>query len=291
VLPLNKASGITSFQAVREVRRIVGERRVGHAGTLDPQASGLLPICVGQATRLVDYLHLQLKRYHCAVRLGERSDTHDLEGEVVRSGDASGIGAEQVRATLARFVGEIQQTPPMHSAVRSQGRHLYELARQGIEVERQPRTVLVESAELLSFRPGEVAEAELEVVCGKGAYMRVLAADLGDALAVGGLLAWLERTAYGALLLADAITLEDLAALADPSTALRPLEVAVSALPRVELAPQLATQVRRGQAVWLPRVTRGDAEGTTRAHGPGGELVAVGEVQGNLFRPTKVISV
>jgi tRNA pseudouridine55 synthase len=290
VLPLNKTSGITSFQAVREVRRILGERRVGHAGTLDPQASGLLPICVGQATRLVDYLHLQLKQYHCVVRLGERSDTHDLEGEVVRSGDASGIDALRVTAVLERFVGEIQQVPPMHSAVRSQGRHLYELARQGIEVERQPRTVLVKSADLVSFRPGEVAEAELQVVCGKGAYMRVLAADLGDALGTGGLLGWLERTAYGPLVLAEAITIEELAALPDPGAALRPPEVAVSALTRIDLAPQLATQVRRGQPVWLPRVTRGNAEGTTRAHGPGGELVAVGEVQGNLFRPTKVMS-
>jgi tRNA pseudouridine55 synthase len=194
---------VTSFQAVREVRRILGERRVGHAGTLDPAATGLLPICVGQATRLVDYLHQQPKRYHCVLRLGERSTTMDLEGEVSRSGDASAVDAAAVREALARFVGDIEQVPPMHSAVRHDGRHLYELAREGLDVERQPRPVTILEARLLELRPGEVAEAEVDVLCGKGTYMRVLASDVGDALGTGGLLAWLERTAYGPMTVAD----------------------------------------------------------------------------------------
>lgn len=288
ILPLNKPPGMTSFDAVRRARHILGERRIGHAGTLDPRASGLLPLCVGQATRLVDHFHAQTKRYHCVVRLGERSDTHDLEGTVVAGGDASGIDAAAVRAALQRFVGEVQQVPPMHSAVRRQGRHLYELARQGIEVERQPRTVLIERIELLSFRPGRVAEAELDVVCGRGAYMRVLAADLGEALGVGGLLGWLERTEYGALRLTESVTLDDLAAAEDPASALRPMEVAVAYLPRIDLSPQLATQVRRGQAVWLPRRPGPAVAGEVRAHGPRGELVALGRFQGGHFRPTKV---
>lgn len=287
VLPLNKPPGLTSFDAVRRVRRILGERRIGHTGTLDPRASGLLPLCVGQATRLVDYFHAQTKRYHCVVRLGERSDTHDLEGTVVPGGDASHLDAETVRAALARFVGEIDQVPPMHSAVRRQGRHLYELAREGIEVERQPRRVRIERAELLSFRPGRVAEAELDVVCGKGAYMRVLAADLGEALGVGGLLGWLERTEYGALRLSESVTLEELEAMEDPASALLPLEVAVSFLPRIDLPPQLVTAVRQGQSVWLPgRPTT--VSGEVRAHDSRGQLVALGRLQGGHFRPTKV---
>ena len=290
VLALDKPAGMTSFSAVREVRRILGERRVGHAGTLDPGATGLLPICVGQATRLVDYFHLQPKRYHCVVRLGERSETLDLEGRVTRSGDASGIDAGAVRDALRGFVGDIDQVPPMHSAVRSGGRHLYELAREGIEVERQPRRVSILRAELLAFRAGEVAEAELDVVCGKGTYMRVLAADLGDALGPGGLLAWLERTGYGQLTLADAVGIEQLAAMDDPAAALLPLEAAVSFLPRLDLAPPLAVQVRRGQAVWVPRLPDPRPRGTCRAHAADGELLAVGELQGNLYRPHKVLA-
>ncbi|HEV7465287.1 MAG TPA: tRNA pseudouridine(55) synthase TruB [Candidatus Dormibacteraeota bacterium] len=290
IVPLNKARGVTSFQAVREVRRILGERRVGHAGTLDPAATGLLPICVGQATRLVDYLHQQPKRYHCVLRLGERSTTMDLEGEVSRGGDAGAIDAAAVREALARFVGDIEQVPPMHSAVRHDGRHLYELARQGMDVERQPRPVTILEARLLEFRAGEVAEAEVDVLCGKGTYMRVLASDVGDALGTGGLLAWLERTAYGPMTVADSITVEQLEAMDDPAGALRPLDLAVTFLPRLDLGPAQALQVQRGQSVWVPRLPDPRPRGACRAHSALGDLLAVGELQGNLYRPTKVMA-
>jgi tRNA pseudouridine55 synthase len=290
IVPLNKARGVTSFQAVREVRRILGERRVGHAGTLDPAATGLLPICVGQATRLVDYLHQQPKRYHCVLRLGERSTTMDLEGEVSRSGDASAVDAAAVREALARFVGDIEQVPPMHSAVRHDGRHLYELAREGLDVERQPRPVTILEARLLELRPGEVAEAEVDVLCGKGTYMRVLASDVGDALGTGGLLAWLERTAYGPMTVADSITVEQLEAMDDPACALRPLDLAVTFLPRLDLGPAQALQVQRGQSVWVPRLPDPRPRGACRAHSAHGDLLAVGELQGNLYRPTKVMA-
>jgi tRNA pseudouridine55 synthase len=290
IIPLNKPAGMTSFGAVREVRRIVDERRVGHAGTLDPSAIGLLPICVGQATRLVDYLHQQPKRYHCVIRLGQRSDTLDTEGMITAGGDARAIDADAVRSALVRFVGDIEQVPPMHSAVRSQGRHLYELARRGVEVERRPRTAHVVAAELIALRPGPLAEAELDVICGKGTYMRVLAADLGDALGTGGLLAWLERTAYGPMTVADSVTLDQLEALDDPVTALRPLDLAVDFLPRLDLGPPLALQVRRGQSVWVPHLPEPHPAGTWRAHAASGELIALGELQGSFFRPGKVLS-
>lgn len=290
ILPLNKSAGMTSFDAVRQVRRILAERRVGHAGTLDPSATGLLPICVGQATRLVDYLHQQPKRYHCVIRLGERSDTMDLEGTVTPVADASHVTEPAVRAALVRFEGDIQQVPPMHSAVRHEGRHLYELAREGVEVDRGPRTVHIASIRVIGFRPGSVAEVELDVVSGKGAYMRVLASDLGDLLGTGGLLSWLERTAYGPMRIEDALTLERLEALDDPTSALLGPDVAVSFMPRVDLPPQLATQVRRGQSVWLAKVPDPRPRGAVRAHGVDGELICIGDLAGTMLRPTKVLA-
>lgn len=290
IIALDKPAGITSFDAVREVRRIFGERRVGHAGTLDPTATGLLPICVGRATRLVDYFHAQPKTYHCVVRLGERSDTFDMEGTIETGADASDLSAESVREALRGFVGEIEQTPPMHSAVRHEGRHLYELAREGVEVARAPRRAVIHSADLVAFRPGRVAEAELVVACGKGAYMRVLAADLGEALGTGGLLGWLTRTRYGSLRLEDALSPSALAAMDDPYAALLPLDVAVSHLPRVDVGPQHAAMLRRGQPVWLPRTQQPHADGECRVMDAAGDLVALGEVRAGLLRPTKVMA-
>ncbi|MFZ2034153.1 MAG: tRNA pseudouridine(55) synthase TruB [Candidatus Dormiibacterota bacterium] len=290
VLPLDKPAGITSFDAIRQVRRILGERRVGHAGTLDPTATGLLPICVGRSTRFVDYFHAQPKTYHCVVRLGERSDTCDTEGVVVTGADASALTADRVRSELTRFNGEIDQIPPMHSAVRHEGKHLYELARAGEEVVREPRRVTIYSADLVDFRPGAVAEAEIVVVSGKGAYMRVLAADLGDALGTGGLLGWLARTSYGTLGLSSAITLEQFEAMEEPWLALLPPEVAVAHLPLVNLGPAQVQQIRRGQSVWLPRSILPDVAGECRMHDPTGELIGIGELNGGLLRPTKVLA-
>jgi tRNA pseudouridine55 synthase len=290
VLPLDKPAGITSFDAVRQVRRILGERRVGHAGTLDPTATGLLPICVGRTTRFVDYFHAQPKTYHCVVRLGERSDTGDTEGVVSAGADAGALEASHVRTQLERFTGEIDQIPPMHSAVRHEGRHLYEIARAGEEVVREPRRVTIHSAELVDFRPGAVAEAEIMVVSGKGAYMRVLASDLGDALGTGGLLGWLSRTTYGILQLSSSITLDALGAMDDPWPALLPPEVAVAHLPQVNLGPAQVQQMRRGQSVWLPRTVLPDVAGECRIHDPTGELVGIGELNGGLLRPTKVLT-
>jgi tRNA pseudouridine55 synthase len=288
VLSLNKPVGMTSFGAVKEVRQIFGERRVGHAGTLDPSASGVLPICIGKATRLVDYFHSQPKRYRCTVKFGVRSDTLDTEGELTPGGDASGLSEEEIARHLQSFAGEIEQIPPMHSAVRHQGQHLYDIARAGETVERKPRTVSVYQVELLKFRPGTQAEADIEVECGKGAYMRVLAADLGELVGTGAILSWLERTSYGPLRIENAVTLDKLKAMGDPAAALLPATVAIEFLPRLDLAPQLASKLQSGQSVWLPKLPTQPVEGACRAHGPGGDFLAIGELQGNLFKPTRV---
>ena len=290
ILAIDKPAGMTSFDAVRVVRRIFNERRVGHAGTLDPTATGLLPVCIGQATRLVDYFHQQNKTYRCMVRLGEVSDTLDTEGAVEPGADASPVTEADVVAAAQHFVGDIAQVPPMHSAVRHEGRHLYELARSGQEVERKARPVHIESIEVTAFRPGTLAEVDLTVVSGKGAYMRVLAADIGERLGTGALLGWLARTSYGPLTLDDAVSPEALAALDDPWTALLPLDSAVAFLPRVDLAPQQATMVGRGQSVWLPRAPQLTAGNQCRVHSSDGRLIAIGEIAGNLMRPTKVLN-
>ncbi|MGH7704362.1 MAG: tRNA pseudouridine(55) synthase TruB [Candidatus Dormibacteria bacterium] len=294
VLNLAKPEGITSFAAIKTARQALGERHVGHAGTLDPAATGVLPLCVGRATRLVEYIMRQPKTYHARLRLGQVSDTGDLEGEVRPAASAAHLAEPEVAAALEKFVGIVQQVPPMHSAVRHRGRHLYELARQGLTVERQARPAEIRSIILQSFAPGVVAEAEVEVVCGRGTYLRVLATDLGEALGVGGVLAWLERTEYGPFKLAQAVTLESLVAAPDPRSYLLPPEVALEMVPRIDLLPAGALAVRRGQSVWIQRGLEGapvvpGAGVEVRAHAPDGRLLALGEVTGLRFRPTKVL--
>lgn len=289
MLAINKPAGATSFDVIRQVRRIVSERRIGHAGTLDPAATGLLPLCVGRTTRLVDYFHAQSKTYHCRVRFGVTSPTLDLESATSFRADASALTAAEVEAALINFQGEIEQVPPMHSAVHHEGKRLYDLARAGKTVDRPPRKATIHKISLLSFTPGKEAEVELEIVTGKGTYVRVLASDLGELLGYGAVLSWLERTAYGALSLSDALTIEELAALPDPRSALLPPETAVLFLPRVDLAPQLATQLLNGQQVWLPRgLLAGD--GPCRIHNYSGTLIALGGAKGGLLRAEKVLS-
>jgi tRNA pseudouridine55 synthase len=291
VLNLAKPAGITSFAAIRDARRALGERHIGHAGTLDPAATGVLPLCVGRATRLVEYILREPKTYRARLRLGETSDTGDLEGDVRPGSSAAALDRNQLEKALEGFVGRIEQVPPMHSAVRHQGRHLYELARQGVTVERKPRLAEIHSIQLLSFTPGEVAEAEVEVVCGKGTYLRVLATDLGERLAVGGVLGWLERTAYGPFHLEQAVSVSQLLEADDPRSLLLPPEAAVERMPRVDLLPGAAAAVQRGQGAWLQRGLQGEqAGGEVRAHGPDGRLLAVGTLAGLRFQPLKVIA-
>ncbi|HUY98399.1 MAG TPA: tRNA pseudouridine(55) synthase TruB [Verrucomicrobiae bacterium] len=290
VLNVAKPAGLTSFQVVRVARRVLGERHVGHAGTLDPVATGVLPLCLGRATRLVEYLLEEPKTYHAVIRLGERSDTGDLEGTVTAGRSAAEIAREQVAEALATFVGRIEQIPPMHSAVRHGGRHLYELARAGVEVERQARVVEVHRVVLLDWRPGTVAEAEVEVECGRGTYLRVLASDLGERLGTGGVLGWLERTRYGPFRLSDAIPLAELETAADPRAHLLPPEAAVASLPRVDLLPAAAMAVRRGGGAWLSGPAPLAAGTVVRAHALDGRLLAIGEVHGGHFRPLKVLA-
>ncbi|MCK4862912.1 MAG: tRNA pseudouridine(55) synthase TruB [Dehalococcoidales bacterium] len=203
ILNINKPPGKTSFGVVAMVKRLSGERHVGHAGTLDPDATGVLPVCLGRGTRIVEFLVDTTKVYRAEIELGTATDTYDGSGKITRRGDASKIGRAEVESALEGFRGSIQQTPPMYSAVKHQGKPLYMLARAGIEVKRKSRTVKIHRLELIAW---ESSVATVEVECGKGTYIRSLANDLGQSLGCGAHLKSLVRTRCGLFDIKDAVT-------------------------------------------------------------------------------------
>ncbi len=204
ILNINKPRGITSFGVVAKLRKLTGVRKIGHAGTLDPEAVGVLPVCLGRATRLIEFLADARKTYRAEIELGTITDTYDAAGTVIERRDASDITLEKVEAALDQFRGLIQQTPPMYSAVKHQGKPLYELARAGITIERKSRPAQIDSIEILDWQPPVVT---IKVECGKGTYIRSLAYDLGQALGCGGTLKSLVRLSYGPFDIKDAISL------------------------------------------------------------------------------------
>ena len=207
ILNINKPQGKTSFSVVAMVKRLSGEQRVGHAGTLDPQATGVLPVCLGEGTRIIEFLAEATKAYRAQIELGVATDTYDASGKITYKGDSSGISREQLKLALTSFCGLIQQTPPMYSAVKYHGKRLYELARAGIEVERKSRLAKIYHLELIDWQP---PVATIEVACGKGTYIRSLAHDLGQALGCGANLKSLIRLRYGLFDVADAVSLPQL---------------------------------------------------------------------------------
>ncbi len=207
ILNVNKPQGMTSFGTVAAVRRLTGERCVGHAGTLDPEATGVLPICLGKGTKITGFLADTTKVYHAEIELGRATDTHDSSGRTTMQGDPSGISREEIEAALATLQGRTQQTPPMYSAVKYRGKRLYELARAGIQVERPSRPVRIDRLELTGWQPPPIT---IEVVCGKGTYIRSLAHDLGQMLGCGANLKSLVRLRCGLFSIRDAVSLTQL---------------------------------------------------------------------------------
>ncbi len=290
-LNVAKPRGMTSFRVVQVIRRLARQRHVGHAGTLDPAAEGVLPVCINQATRLVEFMLRWPKTYEATVHFGFVSETGDRDGYVERHHDSTGLTRDQVERALEAFRGEIQQVPPMYSALKHGGRPLYELARRGETVERSPRTVHVHRLELHDFQGGWPAVAGLVIECSTGTYIRALAMDLGQALGVGAYLQAMVRTAYGPLRLIEAVPLADLEA--DPALIDQrrlPMELALQDLPALTVFGPQEAMVRHGRAV---RVFRPAPPGTLcRAHAPNGTLLALGRVDeaGFFFRPLKVLS-
>jgi tRNA pseudouridine55 synthase len=207
ILNIHKPVGITSFGVVSRIKKFSGERHVGHGGTLDPQASGVLPIFLGQATRVMEYLSEQAKTYRAGIELGVTTDSYDSAGQVTATKDASGITREMVEQALPAFRGSIRQTPPMYSALKFKGQPLYKLARQGLEVKRSSRPIQIYSLEIVAWQPGLVT---LDVTCSKGTYIRSLAHDLGEALGCGAFLKSLVRTRVGPFALEEALTLSQI---------------------------------------------------------------------------------
>ncbi len=250
---LYKPAGITSMDALRRVKRITGQRKkVGHGGTMDPLARGILPVCFGQATRLMDFVVSSRKRYRMEVELGVATSTYDAEGEVVTIKEVSGITLEAVEAAAKPFIGLIDQVPPMYSAIKVQGQRLYKLARAGIEVERQARPVEIYDIRVVDYSPPALV---LDVDCGRGAYMRSLANDLGNALGCGGHVSDLVRLSSGGFLAEDSVTPDELETAATESPGwerfLRPIDWVLRELKSISVGPQGEQHLRHGRSISL----------------------------------------
>ena len=289
-----KPPGMTSMDALRRIKRITGQRKkVGHAGTMDPLARGVLPICFGQATRLMEYVIEGTKRYQMEIKLGATTTTYDAEGEVVKTGNVNGLTREMVEDALLSFIGIIQQTPPMYSAIKVQGQRLYQLARAGIEVEREARTVEVYDIEIIEFSPPVLT---LRVESGRGVYMRSLAHDLGEALGCGGYVTDLVRLYCGGFRAEEAVTLEQLeaASAAEPSgwqQYLHPTDWALKGLTSISVSTQAEHYLRHGQSISLGRMApdAGYLE-QFRAYSADGRFLAVVRFDrsANVWQPVKV---
>ena len=279
VLIIDKPQGWTSMDVCAKLRGVLHERRVGHGGTLDPMATGLLPVVVGRATRAVEYAADGDKEYEAVLRLGLVTDTQDVTGTVLRQRGAE-VTAAELEAALGRFRGEIMQVPPMYSAIKVNGKKLYELARKGREVERQPRPVTIYALELLGQR--SQTDFALRVVCSKGTYVRTLCHDIGAALGCGGAMAALRRTRVAGFTLENALTLDDVCAHPRPETLLRPVDGCFADLPAAVLTAAQEKRVRCGAAFTWP-----GAPGLLRAYGAGGEFLALCRADGETLRVVK----
>jgi tRNA pseudouridine55 synthase len=285
LLIVDKPVGPTSHHVVNLVRRGTGIRKVGHAGTLDPRASGVLVLCLGSATRLSEYLSTSAKRYEAVVRFGTSTKTYDADGEIVRRSDTLPTLA-QVQGILPKFRGEIEQVPPPFSAIKVQGQKAYELARRGEDVELEPRTVHIFDLKVVSYQPPDLS---LAVDCSAGTYIRSLAHELGEALESGAHLAALRRTKAGPFTLRDAVPLPRLEVgfVTDKwEQHLRPASDALPDLPAVEVDGETLDLVRNGHRI----PSEPGATGLAKAIGPDGDLVALLEVINgdNEYQPRKV---
>jgi len=285
ILPVEKGPGVTSFQVVAQLRRLLRAPKIGHGGTLDPEATGVLPILIGEATKLTPYLTELDKEYLATVRLGVSTETQDLTGTVLETRAVPDIDRTVIEAALRRFVGAISQVPPMYSALRHGGRRLHELAREGITVEREPRQIIVHAIALEGL---SLPDLTIRVQCGKGTYVRTLAADIGDTLGCGAALASLVRTRVGPYALAHAVSWEELRAARGGETLwprVLPCDSALSSLPAVHLEPASALKFVHGQTV----SAASRAEGHCRVYAADGALLGVGSARANTVKPERLL--
>ncbi len=255
IILLDKPSGISSNAALQQVKRLFNAQKAGHTGSLDPLATGLLPICLGEATKITSYLLDADKKYQGTARLGIRTNTADAEGDILQTRPVPVLSDSTIEMALDSFRGEISQIPPMHSALKLNGKPLYELARQGIEVERKPRNVTIFELKKLGFNKDEL---ELFVHCSKGTYIRTLVEDLGEILECGAHLKLLRRVAAGPFDISQTVSLDKLTALAEEGfdvldALLIPMHTALADWPEISLSDNSAYYVRQGQPVLVPK--------------------------------------
>ncbi|MFK8042244.1 tRNA pseudouridine(55) synthase TruB [Congregibacter sp.] len=281
ILLLDKPMGMSSNQALQRTKWLFTAAKAGHTGSLDPLATGVLPLCFGEATKFSQYLLDADKGYDSTFRLGQSTDTGDSEGEAIEESDASALDLTQLEQALDNFRGPIEQLPPMYSALKRDGQPLYKLARAGIEVEREPRPVTVMALEVLAFRPGVCAELDVRILCSKGTYVRSLAMDLGALLGVGGHVSALRRIKAGPFELAECVTMGALEALhgkqdiAGMDAFLKPTDTAVAHMPLLKLPESSGFYLRQGQPVLVPNAP---CDGMVRVALETGEFLGLGEI-------------
>ena len=282
ILVIDKSAGWTSQDVAAKLRGVFHERRVGHGGTLDPMATGVLPVFIGRATRAAEFLESAEKEYVAGLRLGVVTDTQDTSGTVLETNSVC-VTRAQLEAALRQFLGPIEQIPPMYSAIKINGQKLYELARRGQEVARRPRSITLHALELLE---GEGADWAVRVRCSKGTYVRTLCHDLGRALGCGGCMSSLRRTRAGSFTLAQAVTMQqvlDFAAGQDPQQLLMPVDAVFAAHPPLIVTLGQAAKLKNGAQVkdWQFQ------PGTYRVYAEDGEFLLLGRVEGGVLTTIK----
>ena len=279
IIIIDKPEGWTSQDVAAKLRGVFHERRVGHGGTLDPMATGVLPVFIGRATRAVEFFESAEKEYVAGLRLGLETNTQDTTGETLAEQPVS-VTKEQVQEVLTTFLGPQQQLPPMYSAVKIGGKKLYELARQGKTVERKPRNIEILELELLE---GEGADYVIRVRCSKGTYIRTLCHDIGQALGCGGCMSSLRRTGAGCYGIEQAVTMEELLAMESPEARLLPVDSLFAHLPAVTVRQNQLKPVYNGGAVKIPALT----DGQYRVYGPDGAFLMVGQAKQGMLHTVK----
>ena len=274
ILIIDKPQGWTSMDVCAKLRGVLRERRVGHGGTLDPMATGVLPVFVGRATRAVEFAERGDKEYIAGLRLGVVTNTQDTTGEILEERPVS-VTAGALREALRPFLGEISQIPPMYSAIKIGGQKLYQLARKGLEVERPPRQVTIRALELLEQTGPETFT--LRVRCSKGTYVRTLCHDIGAALGCGGAMCSLRRTMAAGFTIGKAVTLETVLAAENPAELLRPVDTCFSQYEAVELSGEALLRARNGRPFPCPP---GVPDGVFRFYGPDGAFLLLGRCDG-----------
>ena len=282
ILVIDKSAGWTSQDVAAKLRGVFHERRVGHGGTLDPMATGVLPVFIGRATRAAEFLESAEKEYVAGLRLGVVTDTQDTSGTVLETNSVC-VTRAQLEAALRQFLGPIEQIPPMYSAIKINGQKLYELARRGQEVARRPRSITIHALELLE---GEGADWAIRVRCSKGTYVRTLCHDLGRALGCGGCMSSLRRTRAGSFTLAQAVTMQqvlDFAAGQDPQQLIMPVDAVFAAHPPLIVTLGQAAKLKNGAQVkdWQFQ------PGTYRVYAEDGEFLLLGRVEGGVLTTIK----